>query len=467
MNAFSNTIGNEKTTTTNGMVAYKSSMDANVDLFFKIGASRGKNIIPEFVKALAENKELALRIAQWARDVRGGAGERQIYRDILKYLEKNDLMAAAGLAIKTPEVGRWDDLLVFNGSPVEKLAQEMIAKAIFEDGNGLAAKWMPRKGPDAVKLRKAFGLSPKQYRKFLVGLTDVVEQKMCAKKWDEIDFSKLPSLASSRYKTAFYRNAETAYRRYADALVKGTAKINASAIYPHDAIKGWDSHSQNATTLAVMVAQWDALPNYLGEASVLPLVDVSGSMHSPELSPGLRPIDVALSLGLYTADKLRGAFQDCMLTFSTTPQLLKLKGNILQKLQQMNNSNWAMSTNLNAAFDKILSHAVSNKVPQADMPKTLMIFSDMQFNQCVNFTAHEMIQKKYAAAGYTVPNVVFWNLNARDNVPVRYDQTGTALVSGFSPSVMASVLGSEELTPKAVMLKTVMQERYALPEGAL
>jgi hypothetical protein len=176
-------------------------------------------------------------------------------------------------------------------------------------------------------------------------------------------------------------------------------------------------------------------------------------------------LDVSVSLGLYLADKNKGAFKDTFLTFSGTPELVTLKGTIVQKINQMVNSTWAMDTNLHKAMDKILSVAVKNSVPESDMPKMLLILSDMQFNQCVTHddSAMEMIQRKYAEAGYTAPSVVFWNLNSSGNAPVKADKSGAALVSGFSPSIMASLLGADpsEFTPEGIMMKTIMSYRYA------
>jgi len=457
MNTFVNAVKNQNTRTENGMKTRVGSASKCVDLFYKIGASRGKDITADFVGAYVENPELALRIAQWARDARGGAGERKLYRDILQHLETFKLQDAKRLIPKTPLVGRWDDLLVLKGT-ARDLAFEMIGAAL-NSGDGLCAKWMPRKGPDALALRSYLKMSPKQYRKTLVTLTNVVETQMCAKNWDGINFEHVPSLAAARYQKAFSRNSP-AYVKYKEALTAGEAKINASAVYPYDVIK-----SMRHGDVVVAQAQWDALPNYMGESSVLALVDVSGSMSSP-VSTGspITAMDVALSLGLYVADKNKGAFKDTFLTFSESPQLLHLKGNLTQKLQQMEGSTWAMNTNLHAAFSKILSTAVNGKVSPEEMPKTLLILSDMQFDSCVRHddSAIEMIQRKYEAAGYVMPNVVFWNLRDSSGVPVKFDRSGTALVSGFSPAILTSILAGKEFTPEAIMLETIMKDRYAL-----
>ena len=475
MTSFAEAIKNQSARTQNGMKARKSTANACVDLFFNIGASRGKNILPAFTAAYVENRDLALRIAQWARDVRGGSGERELFKQILTHLELKHPEDAELLMAKVPEVGRWDDLFVFKTKPLKAKAFTMLGDAL-RARNGLAAKWTPRKGELAREIREFYGMTPKQYRKSLVALTQVVESHMCAKDWDNINYSHVPSLAHARYKKAFTRNG-TSYAEYVAKLVKGEAgvKINAGAVFPYDVLKGRISAYGRSTTMSkteldALQAQWDALPNFIGDANVLPLVDSSGSMTCSAggsgSKSGLTCLDVAISLGLYFADKNKGKFKDTFLTFSSQPKLVHLKGTINQKIDQMNTGEVA-NTNLNAAFDKILSVALENKVPQEEMPATLVIFSDMQFDQCVKHddSAIEMIARKYEAAGYELPKVVFWNLNAAyGNAPVKFDKSGTALVSGFSPAVAKNILSGnmDDFTPEAIMLKTVMVDRYTV-----
>lgn len=475
MNTFANAVINQPARTTNGMKARQATSKATTDLFFKIGASRGKDITKEFVAALVENEDIALRIAQWARDVRGGAGERQLFRDILVYLEKNRPDLAEKLLKKIPEIGRWDDIFVFQTSDMKTQAYTMLGNALRER-NGLAAKWTPRKGQIAVEIRKLFNMSPKFYRKSLVALTNVVEQQMCAKQWDEINFSHVPSVAAARYKKAFNRNTEK-YAEYVASLIKGDdpkVKVNAGAVYPYDVLKGLCNHyihkTYTKTELDLITKQWESLENFVGDANVLPIVDVSGSMSCPaggsRSNSAVTCLDVAVSLGLYLADKNQGVFKDTFLTFSGKPQLMHLKGDIVQKVQQMLKSNWDMNTNLVAAMDKILSVAKAGKVPQEQMPKMLLILSDMQFDQCARFddSAMDMVVRKFTEAGYAVPNIVFWNLNAHDNVPVKYDQRGAALISGFSPAIMKAVLGGDpaKFSPENIMMSAIMIPRYDL-----
>ena len=474
MTSFANAIKNQETRTTNGMKARVSSANACVDLFYNIGASRGKNIVPAFTAAYVENSDLALRIAQWARDVRGGSGERQVFRDILKHLEKVNPTDAARLLMKVPEVGRWDDVFVFESKDLKSKAYTMLGDAL-RARNGLAAKWTPRKGEVAREIREFFGMTPKQYRKSLVALTNVVETQMCSNDWDNINYSHVPSLAHARYKKAFGRHGQT-YAEYVTKLVKGEAgvKINAGAVFPYDVLKGrigYGARNMSKTELDALQAQWDALPNFVGDANVLPMVDSSGSMTCTaggyNSKSGLSCLEVAISLGLYFADKNKGKFADCFLTFSRNPKLVNLKGGINDKINQMNTGEVA-NTNLNAAFDLILKTAKSNNVPQEEMPETLVIFSDMQFDGAVDGkdeSAIKMMERKYKEAGYTLPRVVFWNLNAAyGNTPVKFDKAGTALVSGFSPAVAGGILSGnmDDFTPEAIMLKTVMKPRYDL-----
>ena len=453
--------------TANGMKALETTTDKVVDLFFKIGASRGKDIIPTFTDAYFQNKELALKVALWARDVRGGSGERKVFRDILTHLETIDVDAAKALLHKIPELGRWDDLFSFKTTELKVAAYTLLANAI-KDGNGLAAKWTPRKGPIAVEFRKFLGWSPKFYRKTLVSLTSVVETQMCANDWDNINFNNVPSVASSRYKKAFNRHTPK-FAEYVESLIKGdtSVKVNTGAVYPYDILKGIGGYGYKAETDHI-IAQWNALPNFVGDANILPLVDVSGSMTCPAGGANSKStttcMDVAVSLGLYLSDKNIGKFKGTFITFSESPELITLQGNIIEKATQIVNSKWGMSTNLHAAFDLILDMAVKLDIPQSEMPEILLILSDMQFNSCIRFddTAMKMIERGYNTAGYIAPQIVFWNINASDNVPVSSDKSGAALVSGFSPAIVKAVLAADmsDFTPYAIMMSTINNPRY-------
>jgi hypothetical protein len=463
MNSFVNAVSTVQmeNRTENGMKTFDSSKNALVDLFFMIGASRGKDLSKQFTTALKQDETLALRLLMWARDVRGGAGERDVVRTILLALEKNYPEALDRVLPHLAEFGRWDDLLIFKTQPVKAKCFTMIGDALRAK-NGLAAKWMPRQGPLAVEIRNFFGMSPKFYRKSLVEMSKTVEQNMCANTWDEINYSHVPSLASARYQKAFKKHDPVGYEAYKAKLTTGEAKVNANAVYPYDVIKSRRFGGDDT----VIQAQWDALPNFIGDELVLPVVDVSGSMSCPVGgNKNLTCMDVSVSLGLYLADKNKGPFKDMFLTFSDKPKLQVLKGNLLDKLNQLQTADWGMSTNLHAAFQCILDYAVKGKVDANDMPKYILVMSDMEFNHCAKYddSAMQMIERKFAEAGYVVPNIVFWNLNARqDNVPVKHDKRGVALVSGFSPSIMTSILAADELDPASVMMATLNSPRYAV-----
>lgn len=481
---------NTEGTTLNGAKTNLSSMDANVDLFGSVGASRGKNITNLMSAAYnAGDKDLATRIMLWARDVRGGAGERQLFRDFLVYLDKVDPHQVSRFMHLIPEVGRWDDLLVLTNQRNKDLAFEMIRLAL-KDKNALAAKWMPRKGPIAKQLIKHISkvtkryVTPKQFRKALVGLSDTVEQKMSAKDFDSIDFSKLPSVASARYQKAFLRNAEGRYRAYLDALtskdpeVARTVKINAGAVYPYDIVKSMVRGSSQASN-----AQWDALPDYLGgsDERILPMVDVSGSMGCKaggyDSKSEVSCLDVAVSLGLYISERLQGTFKDTMLTFSESPELIKLNGSLYDRMIQCKRARWGMNTDIGKAFKTVLDNAKRAGVPQSEMPTKILILSDMEFDRCTqgggrgwnvgatatawNQTALQSAKSQYEQAGYKMPDVIFWNINSRQgNSPVTINDKGAAMVSGFSPAIMRSILSCKSVTPVDMMLEAVNKERY-------
>ncbi len=467
---------NANATTANGAVTNASSLNKNVDLFFLAGASRGKDITPTFAGALVEDPEVAVRVLQWARDARGGSGERDTFRNLFGYLIRTEPALATRLLVNVPTLGRWDDLFITFGTSLERDALRMITTALTLNNNGLCAKWMPRQGAIANKIRSYMKLSPKQYRKLLVGLSNTVEQKMCAQDWSGIVYPHVPSVAAGRYQKAFLKHDPKGYADYKAKLASGEAKINAGAVYPYDVIR-----SLNNGDKAVANAQWKALPNYLegSDENILSVVDVSGSMSSVSVSGSVTAMDVAISLGLYTSERMNGAFKDTFVTFSGSPEMIKVQGTLEQRYAQMARSNWAMNTDVGAVFKLILNSAVKNKVPQKEMPTKILILSDMEFDACVttgsgpskghyssggspvSVSAMEFIEQEYAAAGYKVPQIVFWNLNGRaGNSPVTYNKVGAALVSGFSPSIVKSVLGGEEMTPISIMLKTVMTERY-------
>lgn len=465
----------QDTVTENGMATNSSSLNYCVDLFFTIGAMRGQDkerLIGNFSLAFNEDPTRAMKILFWARDVREGAGERQIFKDILVYLVENHSESLKKNIALISEYGRWDDLLVLAETKLEQEAFSQIQIAIGA-GNGLCAKWMPRKGTIAQRLREFMDMSPKQYRKTLVNLTNVVETKMCAKEWEAIEFGKIPSLASARYQKAFWKRDGERYKLYIEKLAKGEEKINAGAVYPYDVIKSLGSGNKDVAN-----AQWKALPNFMEGSTerVLPVVDVSGSMCAPVGgNSNLTCLDVAISLGLYISERNEGAFKDAFVTFSAEPKLQILKGSLSERFQQIKSADWGYNTDLQSVFTLILSQAVKHNIPETEMPTKILILSDMEFDVAIfpdiyggnkqniqwDITAQQMIQKMFSAAGYKMPEIVYWNIQSRgENIPVSFNELGTALISGFSPSILKSLLKGEIVSPQQIMDETILSQRY-------
>ncbi len=454
------------TLTENGMVTNPTTLNKCVDLFFSIGAMRGKSqdkVVSLFNEAYNENPLVASKLLFWSRDVRSGAGERQIFRDILTHLTTTSPQTVRKNIGLIPEFGRWDDVLVLVGTELED-DMFILIKDSLTNGDALCAKWMPRKGDVANRLRKLFRFTPKEYRKMLVNLTNVVESKMCAKDWESIDYSKLPSLASSRYQKSFVKNDTERYDEYKKALIDGTAKVNAGAVYPYDIIK---SISQGGDTI-VSEKQWESLPNWMEGSNerVLPVVDVSGSMCCPAGgNDNLTCMDVAISLGMYISERNEGNFKDAFITFSDEPQLQYLTGGLKERLNQLRSADWGYSTDLESVFNLILNQAKIYDIPQDKMPTKIMILSDMQFNQATrsDLGSQSMIESMYEIAGYKKPDIIYWNLNASgSNFPVEFNENGTALVSGFSPSILKPLLAGKNMTPESIMMGTVNDERYSV-----
>ncbi len=458
------TAQNERVRTENFAVTNKTSESALVDLFFRVGAARGQDLSGTFARAYGEDNEIALRVLLWARDARGGAGERNTFRDLLLKLTYIAPDAVLSILPNIPVVGRWDDLLVplyYSTNPVlQNAAYELIAAGLNDPHtSGLVAKWMPRKGPVAAELRRRSGLTPKQYRKSLVMRTKVVESEMCAKKWDGIKYDHVPSVAMSRYTKAFWKHSPEKMKEYIEAVKSGEKKVNASVVFPHDVLRGMMNAGPELAN-----EQWKALPDYVNsEEKFLPISDVSGSMIT-SVSGSIQALDVSVGLGIYLAERNKSAFKDVLMTFSQCPDLFKISGTLSERHAQVSAAPWGMNTNLEAAFMAILEHANKNRVKPQDMPTTLIILSDMEFDYCItspDSSLYENLNHQYEVAGYRVPKVVFWNLSSRNkNFPVTIRDERTALISGYSPTIVKQVLGAN-LNPEKIMLETVMVDRYA------
>lgn len=442
--------------TANGAVTHSTSLNYCLDLFFLAGASRNmreSDIIIAFERARAQNKNLAYKILFWARDARGGAGEKRFFQIVMEHISKQYAYDYDQLAIYIPEFGYWKDVFKIERPTDNNL--NWIATQLNESPNAnLLAKWFPRKGKWFVAMHQYLKMTPKEFRKRLVSMTKVVETQMCANEWSEINYSQVPSVAMNKHRNAFFNRDGVRYAEYIADVKEGKQKINASVLFPHQLYQA----IMNGQNTDAVEAQWDALPDYMADSTerIIPVCDVSGSM------TGL-PMDVSVSLGIYISERNRGIFKDAFLTFSESPEMNYLKGSLSQRMRQLSNASWGYSTNLQATFDLILNSAMRDSLPESEMPTKLLIISDMEFDQANSGQTNlDAIKQKYSNAGYKMPEIVFWNVNGRvGNIPASMDESGIGLVSGFSPSILKSVLKGEIYSPQQLMLDTVDTARYS------
>lgn len=455
--------------TENGAVNHTSSMSALVDFYKAAGSSRNyvEKLPNLFYKALREDIDVAVRILLHMRDAREGMGERKAFRTVLtESIKSNILDSFQVLRImeKISELGRYDDFKIFVGTRYETDAFKQLEAALLDPNTAqLAAKWLPRVKRRHMNFVNRFckfaKLSQKEYRLLLSALSDTVEQKISANEFGEIDYSKIPSLAAARYQKLFSRKDGERYKAYIEALTKGETKINSGAVYPYDVIK-----SVNYGNATVANEQWKALPNWMADGeNILCMTDVSSSM-TWERHGAVTALDIGVSLALYVAERNTGCFKDELMVYSNRPHFITLSGDLAQRKRQVMSHVEYGSTNLQAAFDRILEIGVKNGLTQEAMPSKLIIFSDMEFNQvdgANGLTNFEAIQSKYKKAGYEMPQLVFWYLADRNgNCEVSVKDNGVAMVSGFSPATLKALLGGEKFDPISVMLKAVMIERY-------
>jgi hypothetical protein len=447
------------TVTDNGAVTHSTSLNKCLDLFFIAGASRNideRHIINCFSMAVVENKHLAFRILFWARDCRGGAGEKRFFRVIAKYCIKHMQDDWQAVSTSVPEYGSWKDVFEIE-TPNSDILNWLSIQLIENGHRNLLAKYFPRKGPWFTGMHKYLRVKPKDFRKSLVALTNVVETKLCNKDYDAIEYSKVPSVAMNMYKNVFMSKDADRFNSYIEDVMSGDTKINSSVLFPHQVI-----NSMNTTPDSVKAAQaqWDALPDYMEGSSekILPVCDVSASML------GL-PMDVCVALGMYISERNESIFKDAFITFTETPTMQYVQGdNLLERLNSISDASWGYSTNLQATFDLVLNSALREKIPASQMPTKLLIISDMEFDEANGSGAGsnlDYIRRKYSDAGYTMPEIIFWNVNGRvGNVPASKADKKVGLVSGFSPSILTSILQGQVETPEELMLRTVNAERY-------
>ena len=475
--------------TENGALTNNSTKSDVLDWFGAGGALRQRtpqDTINLFTRAFAEDRLTALKVLFYFRDVREGQGERNTFRILMNYLGNNYADVVRKNLRNIPFYGRFDDLYCLVDTPLEKEVFALIADQLKVDLRAMAdnkpvslcAKWLKSENTSSMescrlgrKTREALDLTPKRYRQILSALrsyTNVLEVKMCGGQWDKIDFEQVPSKASLNYRKAFGRHDQERYAKYLESVKKGESKMNATAVYPYEIFRSlmkndlYGRSTPDAQDILQADLQWKSMPNWMGENEHKGLViaDCSGSMFS-----GVPNILVSVSLAIYFAERNVGPFKNMWMNFSDTPSFQQLKGsNLYEKYQNMNKENWGGSTNLQSAFDMILDTACKNKVPAKDMPDVLYIVSDMEFNSvCINNTQSnfDVMKTKYHTAGYELPRVVWWNVASRnDNFPIRADDTGVALVSGCSPSILKSLLGVMTFDPLSIVHETVDNPRY-------
>lgn len=472
---------NNKTLTENLAVARKTTNSKVLDLFsqiggFRVGQASPEVIVKQVMSAFAEDRELTLKTLFYSRDIRGGQGEREVFRIAIRTLALFRPDTVRELVQHIPTYGRWDDLYCLLGTDVENEVWATIRKQWKADTNSetattsLMAKWLASVTTSSPVTRaqgrataKALDLTERNYRKTLSALRSkigIIEQKMSANDWEGIVYEHVPSQANMLYKTAFYKHEPTRRQAYLDALTKGETKVNASTQFPYELIHKLVRGSENDN--ALVEAMWKAQPDYFNgvKENSLVVADVSGSMS------GL-PLEVCLSLAIYTAERNTGPWHNKFITFSERPTMQSLVGTTLAaRVANLNQAHWDMNTDIQKVFEVILVTAVANKVAPTEMVKRLYIVSDMEFDQCTgrnkkDRTLFAWLQKKYKDAGYKMPELVFWNVSARNTqFPMSMDDRGFLNVSGCSPSIFKSVVGRKFLSAYDLMLEVLESERY-------
>lgn len=484
--------------TENGALGYETTGKALLDLNFEVSSLRNEDedyIVKEFVKAYSENPSLAITWLFYVRDVREGLGERRLFRVCSKYLFSTCNFSFEQINKYLhfiSEYGRWDDLysLVGVSKEIDTLITTVISNQLEEDiinySNkkpiSLLAKWLKSEKASSEEsrilakwTREQLGMSPKQYRQTLSALRtyiDVTEVKMCDNRWDEIDYSTVPSKASLNYKQAFKRHDEERYTEFIAKVNKGEAKINASTLFPHDIVHKYSCENNwwNIKTKDLdesLEALWKNLHNTVnGNSSTLVVADSSGSMIANINNTSCTPFEIAHALAIYFAERASGPYKDKYITFSDTPRFIDLSNcdTLKAKLDTAYAHSEVANTDIEKVFDLILETAINNKCKQEDIPANILIISDMEFDdatECdVDETLFKTIENKYKAAGYKLPRLVFWNINSRTKtLPVIQNELGIALVSGYSPNIAKMVMDNE-VDPYKCLLKVLTSDRY-------
>lgn len=470
-----------KTETLNGATTYISSGKYCLDLFASIGASRNldeKEIVKRFHRAFCEDKNLAMKILFYARDIRGGLGERKVFRTIIRNLPRTSRSALVKNIQYIPEYGRYDDLLEILDTSCKKevvaFIKEQLQKDIANietDNVSLLAKWLPSINATNIqtvklgkRLAQCLNMSEKEYRQTLSKLRakiKIIENNLRIKDYS-FDYSKQPSKAMFKYKKAFIRNDKERYENFLNKVQAGVVKMNTGTLYPYDVVRplihGGELCDEEKKSLDVT---WNALPNYAKDENALVVVDGSGSMY---WGGNPQPAEVAQSLAIYFAERNTGAFKNYFITFSKNPKLVEIKGDdIYNKVRFCIGFNECANTNIQKVFELVLRTASKNKLSQNDMPGTIYIISDMEFDTCTEdaeLTNFEYVKRKFNEKGYKLPRLVFWNVNSwQQQVPVKENEQGVVLVSGCTPKIFEMIMDGET-SPYKFMFNTINTERY-------
>ena len=473
-----------KALTDNGAVTYASTTSDCLDLFATAGALRNADdseIVERFIRAFAEDRDLAMKTLFFARDIRGGLGERKFFRVIMKFLAQNYPETVRKNIANIAEYGRYDDILVLMDTPCEMDAISYIKKTLKEDlmakeaGNrvSLMAKWMPSENASsketqrlAKKIRSGMGMTSESYRKMLSSLRAYIE--ILENNLREMDYSfsylNQPSKALFKYRKAFMRNDAERYGEFIKMAKERPSVINTSTLTPYDIVT---TVIKNRNGMAkaereVLDATWNSLENYADSSNTLVVVDGSGSMYCGCFQ--VTPAAVAESLGIYFAERNEGAFKNHFITFSANPRLVEIKGqDIYEKVKYCMSFNECSNTNIEKTFDLILNTAIKNGLKQKDMPSRLIIISDMEFNICASdssMTNFEAAKAKFEKNGYKLPSLVFWNVNSYNRQqPVTKNDRGVTLVSGMSTQIF-SMLKDGNMDPYSFMMSVLDSDRY-------
>lgn len=466
------------TKTENGADAKNTTDSALLDMFATIGAMRTRSedeIVKKFELAFQEDSLGAMRCLFYARDIHGGLGERRVFRVLLTYIANKHTEELRKNIDKIPEYGRWDDVYSLVGTKLEDNMWDDVKYQLLKDkvlmkneeSSSLLAKWLKKadaSSPNTRKLgiytAKKLGMSVYDYKRLCNRLRkhiDVVEQRMSARQWDTINYPAVPSRAMMNYRKAFARHDQERFEEYINKVSSGEQKINAATLYPYDIVEKILYHSENSK---VLEAQWDNLPNYVdGDVNAVVMADVSGSMYG-------RPMATSIGLAMYFAERNKGAYHNLFITFSGHPEFVEIKGKtITQKINFISRASWQTITDLEAALLKILDVAIENHCSQEEMPKSLIIISDMEIDYCTcqkhreNF--YDYVSRVYEEHGYKIPNVVFWNVNSRHDVFLAdKNRKGVQLVSGQSASTFKNLIGCVDKTPVEMMYSVLNSERY-------